>query len=81
MSERDAAWAWQPLAGEVVAVCDAEGRWLRKVLVGAGGRDFPCWNVTWEGADPEDWTPWPIEDVQPLAQHPDALTREAFLAR
>jgi hypothetical protein len=70
---------WIPEPGEVVAAQDALGRWLRKVNAGPGGFDFPCWNLTWEGDPADEWTPWPIEDVECLAEHPDALTKEAHL--
>ena len=62
---------------EAVAVRDVGGRWLRKRVVEVDtGRDFPCHDVAWEGE--QVWSPWPIEDVRPLAEHPDALTREEF---
>lgn len=61
----------------LIACRDVEGRWLRKLDRGPGGRDFPCRLVAWEET-PDDFVPWPLEDVTPLAEHPDALTREEF---
>lgn len=85
--EEWAAWATENLAPEeaavfqappstIVAVCDARGFWVRKLDCGPGGRDFPCRMVTWE----DDFAPlpWPIEDVEPLSEHPEALTRDQY---
>lgn len=64
-----------PQVGDEVAVRDSQGRWLRKTIAYQGdvGQDFPCYAVRWASSDPDEWTPWPIEDVAPLAEHPDAM--------
>ena len=69
---------WEPEIGEIVAVRTAANLWLQKVVVSRGGHDFPCWNVVWEGRDAETWTPWPIEDVHPLSEYREAMTRAAY---
>ena len=79
MKEQPAAYT--PEIGDVVAVRTADDRWLRKVVVGVGGYDFPCWHLVWEGDFASAWSPWPVEDVRPLSEHPDALTKEAFSVR
>lgn len=61
-----------------VAVRDARGFWVRKLAVGEGGRDFPCVLVVWEDEPDGDPTPWPLEDVRPAAEVPDALTHDAY---
>lgn len=66
-------------AATQVAVRDARGFWRRKEDCGSGGYDFPCRMVRWEGSD-ADPLPWPIEDVKPIAEHPDALSREEYEA-
>lgn len=84
MDARSPHAAWEPQLCEIVAVRDAEGNWLRKVARSPfiNGHDFPvCW-VDWEGDEPSDGgMPWPIEDVHPIADHPDALTEAEFLVR
>lgn len=70
---------FDPQPGEEVAVRDARGFWLRKIVVHVGtGHNFPCHDVAWDDEREEVWTPWPAEDVRPLSEHPDALTREEF---
>ncbi len=62
----------------LVAVRTADDRWLRKLAVGIGGRDFPCTYAVWEDEPDADPVPWPIEDVRPLNEVPDALSRAAY---
>ena len=76
--------SYDPKLGDLVAVRDAEGRWLRKVALSriVAGGDFPVVWVDWEGGEESDGGhPWPCEDVRPLDEHPDALTREQFASR
>lgn len=67
--------------GDVVAVRTADGKWVRKIVVGAGGEDFPCLHLAWEDVAWTDYSPWPVEDIEPIEDHPDALTHEAFPPR
>ena len=74
---------FDPQLGDLVAVRDVQGQWLRKVALSriVAGGDFPVVWVDWEGDEVSDGgVPWPCEDVRPLAEHPDALTREQFKA-
>ena len=64
-------------AGDLIAVCDMRGFWLRKVSGGPGGRDIPCILAAWED-EPDAFVPWPIEDVKPLAEVPTAWSREEY---
>jgi hypothetical protein len=73
--------AYDPVLGDIVAVRDASGRWLRKVALSRimQGRDFPVVWVDWEGDEPSDGgVPWPCEDVRSLSDHPEALSEEEF---
>lgn len=69
------------VAGDLVAARDAEGRWFRKLIIGPSGRDFPrCWNVKWEWQTDDEWTPWPLKDIVPIADRPDALSISDYRA-